>query len=410
MPASTAIRSKTLRRFTTHSLRSVLRVSRHGAPILTPKACSRRHTDAPGQWLHAFTQQGTPTVPDLATRLRSALTAAHHPGAGLPLEPLPDKGLAHDHIRLVGGGLLARIPKQSQMGLDPAHNLAYQRACFERAAAGGHTPVLHATLPPSEHLPRGALLVAEIVGRPARLPGDLAAIARALASLHVLSLPDASARPPLLDVPDPLLALCHEITAQASHLPQARVAPEVARAVADGLVQLQALCALPQRPARRFIAFDGHPGNFIVRADGRAVLVDLEKCRYSHPGLDLAHATLYTSTTWDLESHAVLNAGEVAAFYRAWASAMGPAAEGAAAWHGPLRRAMWLWSVTWCAKWRVLSGHAPDHHASGEDWSASRSAATLVHHVRDRVDHYLSPVVVAQLLHGFDAFDRGFRP
>ena len=345
---------------------------------------------------------------DLATRLRSALMAARHPGAGLPLEPLPDKGLAHDHLRLAGSGLLARIPKQSQMGLDPAHNLAYQRACFERAAAGGHTPVLHACLPPSEHLPRGALLVDEIVGRPARLPGDLDAIARALASLHALPLPDASARPPLLDAPDPLRALCEEIGAQASHLPQARVAPEVARAVADGLAQLQALCALPPRPARRFIAFDGHPGNFIVRADGRAVLVDLEKCRYSHPGLDLAHATLYTSTTWDLESHAVLSAGEVAAFYRAWAAAVGPDAESAAAWHGPLRRAMWLWSVTWCAKWRVMSGHAPDHHASGEDWSASRSEAALVRHVCERVDHYLSPPVVAQLLHGFDAFDRAF--
>lgn len=335
--------------------------------------------------------------------------ATNDTGAGLPLEPLPDKGLAHDHVRLVGSGWLARIPKQSQMGLDAAHNLAYQRACFERAAAGGHTPVLHACLPPSEHLPRGALLVEEIVGRPARLPGDLAAIARALASLHALPLPDTRARPPLLDAPDPLLSLCQEIGAQACHLPQARVAPEVARAVADGLAQLQALCALPQRPARHFIAFDGHPGNFIVRADGRAVLVDLEKCRYSHPGLDLAHATLYTSTTWDLASHAVLSAGEVAAFYRDWAAAAGSVAEGAAAWHGPLRRAMWLWSVTWCAKWRVLSGHAPDRHASGEDWSAGRSELTLVRHVRERVDHYLSPSVVAQLLLGFEAFDREFR-
>jgi hypothetical protein len=32
---------------------------------------------------------------------------------------------------------------------------------------------------------------------------------------------------------------------------------------------------------------------------------------------------------------------------------------GARPWHGPLRRAMWLWSLTWCAKWRVLSACAP---------------------------------------------------
>ena len=72
------------------------------------------------------------------------------------------------------------------------------------------------------------------------------------------------------------------------------------------------------------MAFDGHPGNFVVRADGGAVLVDLEKCRYSYPGLDLAHATLYTSTTWDVATHAVLTHDQVAEAYRQWADAVGP--------------------------------------------------------------------------------------
>lgn len=97
-------------------------------------------------------------------RLRRALQAAGHPGAVGPLERLRDKGLAHDHVRIVGTGSLARIPKQSQMGLAAADNLAYQRACFERASAGGHTPALLGWLPPSQHLPRGALLVHEVVG------------------------------------------------------------------------------------------------------------------------------------------------------------------------------------------------------------------------------------------------------
>jgi rSAM/selenodomain-associated transferase 2 len=67
------------------------------------------------------------------------------------------------------------------------------------------------------------------------------------------------------------------------------------------------------------VAFDAHPGNFIVREDGRAMLVDLEKCRYSHPGLDLAHATLYTSTTWDVDGRCALTPAQVAGCYRAWA-------------------------------------------------------------------------------------------
>lgn len=336
---------------------------------------------------------------DLCTALRAALADAHHPGAQQPLEPLPDKGLAHDHVRLVGSGLLARIPKQSQMGLGAAHNLAYQRACFDRAARSGHTPSLHGWLAPSVQLPRGALLVDEVVGRPARLPDDLPAIALSLASLHALALPSLADGAPLLWAPDPLRALHDEIGAQARYLPAACVAPEVAHAVAQQLQQLKARCAAPERPPRRLVAFDAHPGNFIVRDDGRAVLVDLEKCRYSYPGLDLAHATLYTSTTWDVDTHAVLNVHAVAGFYRDWTAPAGPAAEGAAAWHVPLRSAMALWSLTWCAKWRVLSDEAARKGGDGEDWSVQHSQAQLVRHVRERVDHYLSPGVVQRLVH-----------
>ena len=35
------------------------------------------------------------------------------------IEALTTTGLAHDHFRLGGSGLLARVPKQSQMALDP---------------------------------------------------------------------------------------------------------------------------------------------------------------------------------------------------------------------------------------------------------------------------------------------------
>ena len=101
-------------------------------------------------------------------------------------EPMPDKGLAHWHFRLPGTGWLARVPKQSQMDLPAEANLAYQSACFVRAAPSGHTPKLLGVLSPSAHLPRGALLVEEIVGRPARLPADLPAIMEALAAIHAL--------------------------------------------------------------------------------------------------------------------------------------------------------------------------------------------------------------------------------
>ena len=278
---------------------------------------------------------------------------------------MPDTGLAHDHVRLGGTGWIARLPKQSQMQLGAAENLAYQAACFERASASGHAPRLDAVLPPSEALPRGGLIVEEIDGRPARLPGDLPAIMAALAMIHALPVPEAPARPPLLDPADPLTDLLEEIDTQAAYLPAAHA--DTRAIIERHLKALRDLAGAAARPPQRLISFDAHPGNFLITPSGRAVLVDLEKARYSAPPLDLAHATLYTSTTWDVASHA------------------------------PMRRAMWLWSMTWCAKWRVLSDADAQAGQDGEDWASDKSEAALIAHVRTRVDHYLDPETAARI-------------
>jgi len=335
--------------------------------------------------------------------LRAALarSPATRALADAPMALLRDKGLAHDHIRLEGTGWLARVPKQSQMDLPAAENLAYQATCFRRAAPSGHVPRLLAVLPPGEGLPQGALLVEEIIGRPASLPHDLPAIARALGAIHALPHPPATA--PLLAPTDPLAAMRDEVAAQGAYLAEARLDRTVRAMVERELAGLMALCAAEARPATSLICFDAHPGNYLVRADGVAVLVDLEKGRYGAPSLDLAHATNYTSTTWDVDSHAVLTVDEIAAFHAAWEAVPGvPNAHG---WHGPLRRAMWLWAVTWCAKWRVLSAAPRRGDADGEDWSAEASDDALIAHVRGRVDHYLSPAIVARCLDEFSALD-----
>lgn len=345
----------------------------------------------------------------LLERLRGAMLEAAPSLADAGLERLPDKGLAHDHVRLLGTGLLARIPKQSQLGLTALANLQYQRACFERCAASGHTPRLRGWLPPSAQLPRGALLVEDITGRPAGLPRDLPAIAHAFAQLHRLPVPAQQQREPLLSPIDPLGALLAEINDQAKHLPAARLAAPATRAIEAGLATLGRLTESGARAPQHLIAFDGHPGNFILAAEDRAVLVDLEKCRYGYPGLDLAHATLYTSTTWDVDSRAVLSLAQVERFYVDWSEAAGPAlALPARAWHAPLRRAMWLWSLTWCAKWRSLALLPPGAVAGGEDWSAAHSEPALVAHVRERVDHYLSTAAIDHVLAELDALEKVF--
>ncbi|MEO8923986.1 MAG: phosphotransferase [Caldimonas sp.] len=340
---------------------------------------------------------------DLCPRLARVLARELPLWRGLAMEPLRDTGLAHSHVRLVGCGAVARVPKQSQTALSPVDNLAYQATCFGRAAASGHTPALRHVLPVSDELPRGALLVEEIVGHAATLPQDLGTIARALARIHALPLPNGQERPPLDDASDPLFALLTEIEGQARHLESAAFAARVRRAINVEIERLRRLCGRQARPAKTLVSVDAHPGNFIVKADGEAVLVDLEKCRYSYPPLDLAHATLYTSTSWDLDNRATLTPAEVAATYALWAAECGRGAAEWCDWHLPLRRAMWLWSLTWCAKGRVVSKYPTPAVAGGEDWSAASGTAVLFDHVRDRVAHYLSTEGVERVLAEFDA-------
>lgn len=332
---------------------------------------------------------------------------SHQPAlADAPLQPLADTGLAHWHVRLQGTPWLARVPKQSQMGWSPKGNLAYQRACFEHAAPSGHTPRLLGVLPVSPLLPRGALLVEAIEGRAARLPHDLPAMAEALAALHALPLPPDPA--PLHRPADPLADLATTIDQQAAYLAQAGLSGAARGAIDREREGLARRVASPDRPPVSLIAFDAHPGNFLCEADGRAVLVDLEKVRVGPAGLDLAHATLYTSTTWDLTSRAVLDTAQERDFIAAWSARVGPLAAQSAPWHVPLRRAMWLWSVTWCAQWRVLSALPPA--GQGADWSDALSDPALVAHVRERVNHYLDADTIAQVRAGFDALEKALSP
>lgn len=325
----------------------------------------------------------------LATELKRAGTTYRE------LTPMVDTGLAHDHVwiqRSDGHDWVARLPKQSQMNLPPEENLAYQTACYQRSNPGGHTPELHGVLTPSRALPRGGLLVEAIRGRLAQLPEDLPAIAKALASLHRQPLPIAASRAPLLAPEDPWQAMVDEVRRQASWLGDAQLANKVTQRIK---LELDLLPPRLSDATPALISFDTHPGNFLIRDDGRAILVDLEKCRYGLPGIDLAHTSLYTSTTWDLNSQAVLSLSEVINFYRCWQSAMGktPDTDTLVA----CRRATWLWSLTWCAKWRAQHLNAKDAHQRGEDWSAELTDPAVIDHVRGRVEHYLSLPIIDQV-------------
>ncbi len=347
---------------------------------------------------------------DLVAAIEKGLQAdaALRPLADRPLAKLTDKGLAHDHLRLVGSGLLLRIPKQSQRGYAPADNLRYQAACFARVSESGQGPKLAGVLPPRDGLPFGALVVEEIAGRPVKLPEELPALAACMAKVHALPLPPAEARPPLEDHRDPVAGLLTEIEDQARFIPEAGLADDSRREIEAELAWARDVAAGLDGAAQpvTLVLTDSHPGNFLIDTTGKATIVDLEKALYGSPGVDLAHSTVYSSTTWDLDVYAELCLDEVAAFYRRYLEIVDEAgAAGLAArlrpWLIPMRRLLFLRAITWCVMWSVqhhgAAKSAEALEAGGSDWSASKSEAALIAHVAGRVAEYLRPDIIARM-------------
>jgi Ser/Thr protein kinase RdoA (MazF antagonist) len=332
-----------------------------------------------------------------------AAVLARHPACppalrdlgGGDLVAMREKGVAHAHYLLPRHGLVLRVPRLSQWALAPAENLAYQAACFRRAAPSGATPRLHAVFAIGDGLPRGALLVEAIAGRPPRLPDDLPALAAALARLHGLPMPALPERAPLADhshggaIAGTLAVIERQVPAlDAPDMPEATRAALLEEL--DWARHFAAETASCEQPIT-LVGTDTHPGNFVIREDGGAVLVDLEKALYGSPAIDLAHCTLPTSTTWDLDVQAVLSPAETSAFYRAYLELRGSAvAEALSPFLAPSRRLTWLRTMMWCARWRVAA-------ATSRDWSERHVDPILLAHIRRRVAAFFDPDAVAAM-------------
>jgi thiamine kinase-like enzyme len=347
-------------------------------------------------------------APATIETLRRAL-AAHPrlaPLAGARLTSLPGRGVAHDHFAAEGAFLdgvpaVLRVPRVSQWGLDPEHLLAYEAAAFARAEPSGVTPRVFGTLPVQPGLALGALAVEFIAGRKPLLPRELPLLAETLARIH--SLPVPAERAPLLVHADPIAETLKAIREQAAFLREAGLAPTAAAAIKAELATAEsaALTARPP-PALTVSVSDTHPGNFLV-AQGRAVFVDLEKALYGNPAIDLAHATLYTSTMWDPDCAVRLAPAEVGDFHAAYFAAVTPALAAAIRpWVRRLRRLVWLRTLTWCVRWRVLSKRAGG-------WSKERLAPDHAAHIERTVADYVDPDRIASIRAGLDGEAELFR-
>jgi hypothetical protein len=338
------------------------------------------------------------TAPVRLDVLAAALAEMGRYGAA-ELEPLRVKGIAHDHLRLIGTGLIVRVPRQSQFALPPDDNLRYQAACFERAHPSGHTPRLDAVIQPRAGLPMGALVVEEIQGRPMRLPDDLPRSAAALAAIHRLPVPEPPERAPLADHADAVAGTLGFIERQWAFRDALPLAPEARRQIEEEIGWARAFAGEDHglQPVT-LVATDSHPGNFLIEEGGRAVFVDLEKMLYGSPAVDLAHHSLYTSTTWDVDAAAVLSAKDKARFHEAYLRALPAAlAEAVRPWILPMRRLTWLRTVTWAIKWRALTQPPGPGERRQEDWSVTPMPAAYRTHVAARIGDFLAPETVARV-------------
>jgi aminoglycoside phosphotransferase (APT) family kinase protein len=305
-------------------------------------------------------------------------------------EALPATGTAHGHVHLKSG-LLARIAYAHEGDASAAGRLHAQAAAFRHLEPAGRTPRLHEVIEPRGGLPGGALIVDFIAGRAPRLPEELALMADTLARIHALPLPFASS--PIPRQSNPFLDTLEAIELNAMRFLDKSVPDAEARAgIADELRVMRSLAPVLGRTVQPMTVAlaDTHPGNFIVDRAGIAWFVDLEKVHVGSPAIDLAHATLPTSTLWHPDVGTLLTHAEVQGFYDLYLARIGkPAAEALQPWLLPMRRLTWLRTTLFMARWRVETRAARDP-ANPSQWSDAGLDPRMKAHIDSRIDQCFS--------------------
>jgi hypothetical protein len=301
------------------------------------------------------------------------------------LKPLPATGTAHGHVRLPND-LLARVAYAHEGDRGAGARLAMQADAFRHLVPAGRTPRLHDVIEPRPGLPGGVLVVNRIEGRAPILPGELGAMADTLVRIHSLPLPAAGSSIPRQE--NPFLETLAAIEQNALRFLDKAVPDSGARAeIAEELRLMRDMApafATQAQPLTVALA-DTHPGNFIVDRDGIAWFVDLEKVHVGSPAIDLAHATLATSTLWHPDVGKVLSRAEVQAFYTLYLEKVGRGqASRLEPWLLPMRRLTWLRTTLFMARWRVQT-REPRDPADPTQWSDAGLAPAMKAHIDARI-------------------------
>jgi len=303
------------------------------------------------------------------------------------LKPLSATGTAHGHVRLPGG-LLARVAYAHEGDPTAAARLHEQAEAFRHLAPAGRTPRLHDVIEPRAGLPGGALIVDFIDARPPRLPDELAALADTLVRIHALPLPSAGS--PIPRQKNPFLETLEAIELNAMRFLDKAVPDSGARAeIAEELRLMRGMAlAFAQRAQPLTVALaDTHPANFIVDLRGLAWFVDLEKVHVGSPAIDLAHATLPTSTLGHPDVGKMLSRAEVQGFYDIYLEKVEKKqAASLQPWLVPMRRLTWLRTTLFMARWRVQT-RSPRDPTDPTQWSDAGLDPAMKAHIDARIDY-----------------------
>ncbi|MGE0153929.1 MAG: phosphotransferase [Reyranellaceae bacterium] len=319
------------------------------------------------------------------------------------LAPLSSKGTAHGHVAIApeidGRRLVARIAYAFPNDPTAAARLDVQAEAFRRCAPSGVTPRLFAVAPPSAALPGGLLIVDRIDGRVPRLPAELDLMARSLAAIHSLPVPPRDKAAPVPFPDDAILALLRTVETNAPFFDRMAIADAGRSALREELAFARdyANSATRGQPDPVLALADTHPGNFLVDAQGKAWFVDLEKVHYGAAAIDLAHATLETSTRWDREVNLTLPRDAIVSFHRRYLDLIG--VERTARLRPfllPLRRMTWLRTMAFMARWSVQTdpayrGDEPDR------WSDLGLSPEMRAHARAAIADLYRPQTVERI-------------
>ena len=307
------------------------------------------------------------------------------------LEPIDSRGLAHDHLKIGQSGWILRVPRGNQLDMNDKDYLELQKSIYSEMAASGAAPKIHAVINPNHDLPHGALIIEYIKGRPVQTQNNLQAIAKCLAKIHSLPVPQGTnliqrASSPLQSQ----LFLINEFLSDVFN--NAALSTQTAQLLdnerKEVISEIQALKPREDLPYS-IIGGDSHLGNYLIDKNGDAFLVDLEFASYDLALIDLADASLEITSRLDPNNDVRPDEHMKSEFYKTWSNALSAPLSDKLSNLIPLtERTVQLRTLAWLVYW-VSEGRAKE---------INKTPKKSVRNWDELTSTYLNPVKLASML------------